>query len=263
MTVTFFGNKLFWDTADFVSLPTLLPDGYSGQDRQTGETYFFSVANSAWQLTGTRITIDGSPQTINGNQDPADTQTLSHTIANNNNRLLVVCISVGDSVNSVIGASGVTYNGIPLTKAPGTTGNRSAWNSEIWTLIGPATGTNNIVVTWTTHANTTFIIGSYSLYNVDQITGIGATNVTSGIDTTPTITITPDEVDSWIIDSVSSEQLAGSQTPGIFGWSITPGSGIHGASQYVTIPGGGLNTLSWTMTSGNWVSSGIEILAVE
>lgn len=52
MVISFYANKLWWDTADFVSLPVNLPDGYNGQNRESGSGYYFSVADTEWKLLG-------------------------------------------------------------------------------------------------------------------------------------------------------------------------------------------------------------------
>lgn len=52
MVISFYANKLWWDTADFASLPVNLPDGYNGQDRDTGDGYWFDLSESQWRLLG-------------------------------------------------------------------------------------------------------------------------------------------------------------------------------------------------------------------
>lgn len=53
MVITFYANKLWWDSADFNSLPVNLPDGYAGQERNTGIAYFFNVSEGEWLPLGT------------------------------------------------------------------------------------------------------------------------------------------------------------------------------------------------------------------
>ena len=67
--------------------------------------------------------------------------TISHTCSGSD-RLLVVATAIYDSTPSTV--SGITYNGVALTKINHRTQTNS--RAEMWYLLAPDTGTNNVVV---------------------------------------------------------------------------------------------------------------------
>lgn len=67
-------------------------------------------------------------------------KTFSHTCSTASNRVLYVL--AGCSTSTI---SGVTYNGVAMTRAV-QVNLQSSW-SELWYLVAPATGTNNVVIT--------------------------------------------------------------------------------------------------------------------
>lgn len=77
----------------------------------------------------------------------ASSITLAHTCSGSD-RVLIVHTAIADTEN-VITVTGVTYGGVAMTKigsdAVGTT---NARRTNMWILIAPATGANNIVATF-------------------------------------------------------------------------------------------------------------------
>lgn len=107
--------------------------------------------------------------------------TLSHTVGNFSNRLLLVAVSTSGSV------SAVTYNGVSMTLVTSKTDAQSHI-IYLYKLVAPAVGTANISVTGTSIVGIT----GTSYYNVDQTNPLDVTTsdtsnssaVTSSITTT-------------------------------------------------------------------------------
>lgn len=70
------------------------------------------------------------------------TYTQSHTVASGNDRLLVVNVV---SHFTILNFSGITYGGVPLTRLDTRTQSSGA-KTEIWYLVNPAVGTDDIVI---------------------------------------------------------------------------------------------------------------------
>lgn len=75
-------------------------------------------------------------------------------ICSGEERLLIVMISHYSSSNA-LSVTGITYNGVPLTKVRKDTVTDASerWNTEIWFLVAPDTGTNSISVTFSATSN--------------------------------------------------------------------------------------------------------------
>jgi hypothetical protein len=97
------------------------------------------------------IQTGGSGEFVRGNTSSVhssgyvNSQTLSHTVADDSNILI---LHVGGRSATQDAITGITYNGVSMTKAAD---NYSA-NTGVsqWYLVNPATGVNNIVLSFTT-----------------------------------------------------------------------------------------------------------------
>ncbi|MEE8224927.1 MAG: pilus assembly PilX N-terminal domain-containing protein, partial [candidate division NC10 bacterium] len=139
--------------------------------------------------------------------------TWSHTVSGSN-RILVVGVSMRNKSGETV--SGVTYAGTPLTFV-GTRDNEISARVEIWRLVAPAVGTDNVVVTLSASAK---IVGSaVSLTGVDQATPVAASSFTAGSSTNPNLTLNAVATSAWVIDALAFRST-GSSTP-----TATPGGG--------------------------------------
>lgn len=104
-------------------------------------------------------------------------------------RLLLVAVSIGAAVNTI---TGVTYNGVALTKLITTDFNGSIGVLEIWGLVNPASGTNSISVAFT---GSQFMGASAVSYtgvkqsglpdasNYTDIAGVSSSSITTAVTT--------------------------------------------------------------------------------
>lgn len=124
------------------------------------------------------ITLDSNSR---GNDSAFQTSlTWAHTCSGENRVLYVLTSIESDTApHSDQTVSSVTYNGVALTKITSVyvTGDNGV---EIWQLIAPSTGANNIVVTYTGEVDGSFGAG-ISFNGVDQTvpTNVSGTNQTT------------------------------------------------------------------------------------
>lgn len=140
-----------------------------------------------------------------GGQGGTNTLTYSHTVAVQDNRVLIVGVSTEDPLAEVADTvvTGITYNAVALTKIDaqnvddGITLNRA----DLWYLLAPATGAHNVVVSWAGNVNGGQA-ASLSYYGAKQAAyNVKALN--SGTDAEPTTSITPTVSNTLIVDVVS------------------------------------------------------------
>lgn len=133
----------------------------------------------------------------------ATTVTVSHTVASGSNRLLVVATCVLQA--SVPNYTGVTFNGIAMTKIDDALTGGGLRRTALWYLLAPDVGTFNIVVTvdalpvWLRCANADYTGVAQQAYEstakIDQ-------NVTSPTDVP--VTLSPSTANSWFMGAADA-----------------------------------------------------------
>lgn len=197
--------------------------------------------------------------TLNNVQATHATSSSSITLSNFNvgtgsNLLLVVGI---ESDNN--GATSVKFGTTSLTQAVVHFTND---DTEFWYLKNPS-GTANIVVTMA--GTTDAVVGAYALAGVNQTSPVPTTKTNSATSGNPTISLTTQYANSWLLDS-----------PAIFGgsqlsnptctseWNVRVSSStITGASSNKTVATPGSATCTWTnsVSSNGWDDVAVEIHA--
>jgi hypothetical protein len=152
--------------------------------------------------------------------------TWSHTVSGSN-RILVAGVSIRNQQNETV--SSVTYAGIPLTFV-GARSNETSARVEIWQLVAPAVGTDNVVVTLSAPAK--IVGGALSLTGVDQTTPIAASAFAAGSSENPTISLTAVATTAWVIDALAF------RSTGTSGPTATPGGGQEQRTSGYTETGG-------------------------
>jgi len=144
-------------------------------------------------LPSSGISFDTS-STCNSSSSNCSSVTL--TIGNNTNRLLIAQIATGITTPNV---SGVAIGSIQFKHANLVcTSGGYITCTDIWYLINPPIGSQT--VTATLSGVSYYGLGVISLYNVDQTSGISSTTnrTNTGTGGTATINITPQTTGSWI-----------------------------------------------------------------
>lgn len=126
------------------------------------------------------------------------TDTVSHTTGNGSDRLLVVTASAYGSTPVTV--SGITYNGVSMTLI-GTKLESTNFRTTMYYLLAPSTGTNNVVVTYTTGDYNTRTCVSVASYTGVEQSGQPDGSVTASSASTSSFTTTSTVTDSgcWLI----------------------------------------------------------------
>ena len=195
--------------------------------------------------------------------------TFSHTVTSSgSNLLLIVGVSIrnpgaGDTVASV------TYGGTGLTQV-GFRANANRSRVELWRLVAPATGANNVVVTLTGANTAAFVVGAVSFTGASQTAPLGTFFSATGNSNAPNVTVTGVNEGEVVIDVVgkqnNSETLVvnPSQSQRWNRMTTNPGGNgtkENGAGSTEPSPDGGGNVImSWSLTATRqWAIGAVAI----
>ncbi len=169
------------------------------------DTMNVTVSSVALAVTFDSVS-DSLARTATTSPSNASPISWSHTVGNNNNRILVVTTSQ----RSAAIPTGITYAGTPMTQMVRSDSNAVIF-STIWYLINPPVGTANIVVTYAASPNH-FQGNGISLYNVNQTNPVDAQAGANALSPGPiSTTITTTTPGAWIVD-VAAIRTAASET---------------------------------------------------
>ncbi len=177
-----------------------------------------------------------------------DTSTLtwSHTVGSGAS-ILLVGVNIRDSA---IAATGVTYNGIPLTRI----GNAFTGSTriELWYLVNPSPGTNNVAVTLPSSVR--IAAGAASWINVDQSNPLGTFVSATGNSATASVNVAS-AAGEIVVDMIGESTGASNPTANVGAgqtelWKRSDASTVSGGSRE---PGVASVTMSWSLSvSGGW-----------
>ena len=175
----------------------------------------------------------------------------SFNVGTGSNRLLVVGVeSNGQTVSSA------TFGGTALTKVVSSSINQ---NAEFWYLKNPS-GTGDIVVTMGGTASV--VVGAYAFSGVDQTTPIPTNTMNHGSGN-PTISITTQYSNSWVLDSPSIYGQSTLSNPTCTQqWNTQVSSvTVTGASSSKSTTSPGSVTCGWNSSVGGngWDDVAIEV----
>lgn len=138
----------------------------------------------------------------------ASSFTLQHN-AQGSFRAVVVAVSTYNHINQAYtyGVTGITYGGIPLSKITGR--NQSGRHVELWGLVNPPTGQQNVVVN--IHPSMRCVIGVVSLTGVEQQNPWRNTNTNAGTASTGTVSVTS-YADDMVLGAIAVDAMEGGIT---------------------------------------------------
>lgn len=179
------------------------------------------------------------------------TATWSHVVGSGNQRALIVTSKCGNGKS----ISGITYNGVALTKAVGAVYAPDGMIAEIWYLIAPDTGTHNVVITFSA-SGAEHGSGAVSFFGAHQSSLIGDTDVKDGgVDQTPQLTLTTTANGSYIVDIAGENSSGGSGTTPDSGqtaiFAFNSGGAASTGSSYKYQGAQGNVTTGWTLASNS------------
>jgi len=196
-------------------------------DMTAGEDITAGDAVAAYPAQTSSIVFDTSASTFNG---PVTSVTLSITVGNNSNRLLLVFYTASMSNTSTITG---TYNGVAMTHLINRSGG-SILYSGCFYVVAPTTGTHDIVITSTNIGNISIVGMSY--YNVDQSNPIDTSGYAS--------------------DFSSGTSVSKTMTPSVDGCRIVSGLGYNSAVALTTKTNMSTNFTTSTTASGPVTGAG-------
>jgi uncharacterized repeat protein (TIGR01451 family) len=138
---------------------------------------------------------------------PADiTTTLAHTTTAATNRILLVSLHMNRNVAPATVATSVTYGGQPLTFLTARNDASNMIRVEVWYLLAPPSGTNNVVLTVgglgpADHADA--VVSATTFSNVDQVAPTFASNSGTGDPATVAIASATNDV---IVDFIGARE---------------------------------------------------------
>lgn len=191
---------------------------------------------------------------------PSSPNTISFTVANQPNRLLLVWINwlrQGTEITTV-----PTYAGVNLTLVGNYVMTSGPYGS-LWRLTAPATGTNNLVIT---HNGSTYTADIVSYYNVDQTTPLGtvvsdvAFGPATSVSTSPSSAV--GDIIARFLNKNGGTALAATGTSCTLRQSGDDADldGISGFADQPAVAGTTTGGFSWTTNAGG-VTVGVAVKA--
>jgi hypothetical protein len=178
----------------------------------------------------------------------AATVTQSHTVGTTQgNRILVVGVSFRSAAAQSV--STITYGGQSLTRLSFT--NTGTYHrAELWYLVNPPTGANNVVVTFS--ASVAYIVGISSYYNVHQTTPFGTAATATGNSTSASVAVTS-AVGDLVVDVVEKNKDNEAITAGANQtqrWNrVNSTSGLDNIGAGSSEAGAATVTMSWSWST--------------
>ena len=181
-------------------------------------------------------------------------KTWSHTCTGSD-LVLIVGIAHEDTTDADRGCSGITYNGVALTKIRTDDNLGDNITSELWYLLGPATGANNIVATFNGGVDdgdcmAISLTGVAQSGQPDAQNGATASNVTS-----ISVDVTTVADNCWVVDAfirgdgTTGNTVGAGQTARVNETFSLAGAGMSHEGPKTPA---GVVTMSWTRnTSGS------------
>lgn len=249
-------TAFFWAAG----VATLFPDGTQAQStvyiRRTGATPTPTPTPPAGITVG------------NATEDAyfawyEDSRTFSH---NNNGDYLIVAVATGFDDNTE--PSGVTYNGVSMTRIEGVAlSGYASFTGSLWGLVNPASGANNVVVSFANEQISLYCV-AVSFDGVHQSVPTGTVPTpTLGTDNAPTITASSAEGDLIVgLAFVYYDPTPTVWTDGTGNTRIHEGVTVRGSNEaagIVSVKDGATTStaISWTDTEG--VEWGVVAVALK
>jgi len=206
-----------------------------------------------------QISVDSASSANTGPATAAATLTFAHTVGAGAS-LLLVDVHANDGTATV---SSVMYGTANLTQVGSAVAPLTLNRAEIWSLVNPPAGTDNVVVTLSAAEN--LAAGAVSYLGVDPATPFGMSASASGVAVGPSVVVTS-ATNQVVVDAVSADGDALSLTAGAgqsqqynTNTGILPTNILAAGS---TAPGAASVTMSWTLGVPliDWSMVGVALL---
>ncbi len=183
--------------------------------------------------------------------------TWSHTTSGSNRGLTVG----GHYFDSDSAITGITYAAVGMTAVPSSFADNGDYSVEQYSLIAPATGANNVVIS-ASATMTELNGGAISFTDANQTTLVGTAGTATGTSTTPSVTVSS-AADEIVVDSVT---IAHSGTFSVGAGQTQRWNAISaGWTKYAgsTEPGAATTPMSWNNSASQaWAISAVSVKPV-
>ncbi len=213
--------------------------------------------------------IVGTAQVVVENEtsvvgDGVTSLTVSHTVTNSNNRLLLVGISLRrNNANATVSA--VTYGSQTMTSV-GTSaidGDNEEGRMYIYELVAPNLGTANVVATFNAAADRGAVVGAVSFSGVDQSAPLGAFSAADGDNNSPSLTNIQSATNELIFNvlAVKGDNISSANAGQTIRYNGNSGDQIRGAAS--TKAGSANASVGWTIASDRkWALGAVSVKPV-
>lgn len=190
-----------------------------------------------------------------GGQAGATSKTWAHTCSGSD-RILIVFVTLSPGAGALDPTS-ITYNGVALSKLGSVDGSSS--RIGLWYLIGPATGTNNIVVTFASATAWYSWAGSFTgVQTIQNVTSLATFPSTSSSISVPSTSGVGNMVIDGVLYTSNNQGLtAGANQTEFYNFQTNNSQGSSYESSATTN-----TTMSWTVGANQgWLHIGAELKA--
>ncbi|ANS03547.1 hypothetical protein [uncultured Mediterranean phage uvDeep-CGR2-KM21-C338] len=222
-----------------------------GEDFATWDSEPSDAAASGGNY-GKRLARPAFDAVSTGSTSSATTVTISHATGTDLQRLMLVGI-VQDSSDE--DPSAIAYDGVTLTKLEEQAATGGSPNIQVWYLVAPSTGTNNLVLTWASSLNRSVHVLTFE--NVHQTTPLGTAAKAQATSVTPSVAVVG-VAEDLIFDCVGSDSTT-TMTPGTDQTErsdVTAGDRGSTSTERAT---GTSTTMSHTAANDAWGIIGVAI----
>ena len=198
----------------------------------------------------------GSATTPSGTHASAVSATIPATVAGND---LIVVAAIGDDPDPPAAVTSVTATDATFTLVNAITNATS--RAEIWSARNIPAGITSVTVNTASATVFNVLVGEYS-----GVGSLGSSSTASGTGTNPTISLTTQDSNNWVVGGFSTEGTAigsfSAQTGNLRASGLALGDGapdVAGALTDNTSASPASVTNSVTGSSGNWSAAAVEL----
>jgi hypothetical protein len=220
-----------------------------------GVGYFMEDVDTS----GSTLNLDAS-SSGSGSVTPTSSLTFEHTVASQDERLLVLAV-VTDSIAPPILSA--TYDGIPMTTLVNKLGITGVDASiRVFFLLQPPTGANDIVISSIRSSTYAVAAGAESFYGVDQDNPFGTAVTGSDTNGTPTITVSTSAGEFVLaVFGLDTNDAFTAGTNETERWDLVQSTDVTGAGFTQAGSDGGVMAPSIDGAASDWVGFAIPIKA--
>lgn len=222
-----------------VYIPVLSPVGYAPR---ISDPYLFAIAFDA-----------AATSSANG----VSSRTYAQTCTGSN--LMLIAGSRANSSGGTQTVTGVTYAAVGMTqRATYNDPVNFETNDYIHSLANPATGANNVIVSYSGTVNSVCGCSSYS--GTNGVGNTGTNNANSGVES---VSVTTTEANSYVVGVLYTNGM----NPTVSGSTVQRAELQAANGHYINIAdlaagAAGAHALGWTSSSGTWSVLAIEVKAL-